>query len=163
MSQPSPPATSESQPERPPVPSTVKAAARLMYTGAAVMVASAVLLLLNLHALRDALAHSTGGQHDTPAQLHTLEVQYAAYNVISDVLFAAVWLWMAWVNRRGRRWGRNVASVLFGLSTLSLVSAAAQGGALAPLVIVPWAVGLGALIFLWRKPSTEYYEAMSRD
>jgi len=79
------------------------------------------------------------------------------------ILGIALWIWMAWANRGGRKWARIVATVFFGLDTLGLLSAIARPHAVLSLVltVLIWLVGLGAIVLMWNKESSAYYQAMS--
>ena len=74
-----------------------------------------------------------------------------------------LWLLMAWANKAGRTWARIVASVLFGLNTLFLLLGLARAHVSASIAfsLVVWLVGLGTIMLLWRKDSSEYFAAMS--
>ena len=52
-----------------------------------------------------------------------------------------------------------VATVLFGLDTLFLLLGVARAGAAAGTLvsILTWLIGLGAVIYLWRRDSSEYF------
>jgi hypothetical protein len=53
--------------------------------------------------------------------------------------------------------------VLFGLDTLFLLLGVARAGAAASSLvsILTWLIGLGAVILLWRKDSSDYFTAQS--
>jgi hypothetical protein len=88
--------------------------------------------------------------------------------LLSFVIGTGLWLWMAWANKRGRSWARITATVFFGLLT---------AGGLALLIVVLtgvffpaaglgwvafagyWLPGLGAVILLWQRSSSDYYTA----
>jgi hypothetical protein len=79
--------------------------------------------------------------------------------VIGGVIAVALWLWMAWANRRGRNWARIVSAVFFGINTLDLIVSFTQVHALAPVLVgvLVWLVGLGAIILLFSKESAPYF------
>ena len=87
--------------------------------------------------------------------------------VIGSVAFGLIgvglWVWMAVMNKAGKSWARIVATVLFLLNTLVLLLGVARGGAAASFLvsILTWLIGLGAIILLWRKDSSEYITAQS--
>jgi len=72
-------------------------------------------------------------------------------------------VWMALMNKAGKSWARIVATVLFGLDTLFLLLGVVRAGAAASSVvsILIWLIGLGTVILLWRKDSSEYFTAQS--
>jgi hypothetical protein len=97
----------------------------------------------------------------TPSQLHSAEVVLVAFSVISALIGVALWLWMARMNRVGKSWARVLGTVFFGLQTLLLVLGLGRAGAAAGslFAFVPWLIGLGAVVFLWRRESTDYFNA----
>jgi len=150
----SPPETS-----RPAPPGPVRAAVALMYTGAALMAIYLVTALLSINAQR-ALIRKVGSTL-TARQVHEILTFYVVSTVIFCLLAAGLWILMAWANRTGQRWGRTVASVLFGLNTLLLLLNVVRPTLTIALLfwILTWLVGLVALVLLWRKESSEYFAA----
>ena len=59
-----------------------------------------------------------------------------------------LWVWMAWANNKGRNWARIVASVLFGLNTISLLLSPGRASITIIFEILGWLVGLGAIVIL---------------
>ncbi len=144
----------EPEPERPAAPPAVQNAVKLMYVGAAVTTVQLVIFLVSIGTIRDAnkKAHSSL----TAAQLNNFIVSNIVYAVIS----VALWLWMARANSQGRNWARIVSSALFGLSTLELYAALNLPKTVVGLVflLLTWLAGLGAVILLWRKGSSEFFK-----
>jgi len=66
---------------------------------------------------------------------------------------------MAMMNKAGKSWARIAATVLFGLDTLLLLLGVARAGAAAGTLvsILTWLIGLGAVIYLWRKDASAYF------
>jgi len=161
MYQPYPSAGQAPGPARPEPPPSVVQAVRLMYAGAVVSGLSLVVGLATVSSLRTALHKSQPSL--TPAQLHNLETVFIVGSVVIGVVSIGLWVWMALTNKAGKAWGRIVASVLFGLNTLFLLVGVARAGAEAGTLasILTWLIGLGAIILLWRKESTEYFAAQS--
>jgi hypothetical protein len=87
---------------------------------------------------------------------------------LSFLIVTGLWLWMAWANKRGRSWARIMATVFFGILTaggLALLVMVLTGGFL-PAAGLAWAAflgywlpGLGAVILLWQRSSSDYYTA----
>jgi hypothetical protein len=92
----------------------------------------------------------------------------AIYNLLVTIILAAIWVLMARMNQQGRSWARITATALFVLWSIECF--ATIGGATAtPLVIIDlvlvflvWAIGLGALFFLWRPDSSDYFKSGGR-
>jgi hypothetical protein len=149
--------------ERPPAPSSIQNAVKLMYVGAALSALSFVIGLATIGSLKSAIIKASN-KPLTATQLHTAEVVGIATIVILGLIGIGLWIWMARANGRGKSWARIVAAVLFGLNTLGLLSAVARPNAIGTKIfdILSWIVGLGATFYLWRRESSEYYTAQSQ-
>lgn len=148
----------ESAPRRQP-PASVVMAVRFMFAGAVVSAISLIISLATIGNLRTVLH-----QRDpklTASQLHSLEGFLVGTAVITGIIGIGLWIWMALMNRAGKSWARIVGTVLFGIDTLFLLAGLVQAGAAAGALvsILTWLVGLGAVVFLWRRDSTEYFNA----
>lgn len=161
MYQPYPSAGQVPEPVRPGPPPSVVMAVRLMYTGAVVSAASLVVGLATVGSLRTALHKSDPSL--TSAQLHDLQTVVIVGSVAIGLISIGLWVWMALMNKAGKSWARIVATVLFGLDTVFLLLGLARAGAAAGTLvsILTWLIGLGAVIFLWRKDASEYFTAQS--
>jgi hypothetical protein len=140
-------------------------AVRLMYAGAVV---SALSLIVGLATVGSIRASIQAGLHKsnpkvTPAQVHHIEIIYVAGSVAFQVISIGLWVWMALTNKAGKSWARIVATVLFGLNSLSLLLGVASVGVAAGILVsvLTWLIGLGAIIFLWRREASEYFTAQS--
>ena len=161
MYQPYPSAGQAPEPARSEPPPSVVQAVRLMYAGAVVSAVSLVVGLATTGSLRTALHKSNPSL--TPSQLHTAQTALVVGSVIIGLIGIGLWVWMAVMNKAGKSWARIVASVLFGLDTLFLLLGVARAGAAASSLvsILIWLIGLGAVILLWRKESSEYFAEQS--
>jgi len=161
MYQPYPSAGQAPEPARPGPPPSVVMAVRLMYAGAVVSAVSLVVGLATVGSLRTALHKSQPTL--TPTQLHDLQTVVVVGSVFIGLISIGLWVWMALMNKAGKSWARIVATVLFGLDTLFLLLGLARAGAAASSLvsILIWLIGLGAVILLWRKDSSEYITAQS--
>jgi hypothetical protein len=85
--------------------------------------------------------------------------------VIGGIIAVLLWLWMAWKNGQGRSWARVVATVFGGLNLLStifsLTSPQADGLSIS-ISLINLVLAGAILVFLWRKESSAYYDAVSR-
>jgi hypothetical protein len=146
------------------VPAPVRKAVRFMLGGAGVTV------LAGLFSLIVAISDPNlinGGKKPTSNQLTGDIVQI----ILLTIVYCALWVLMARMNRSGRTWARIVASVLFALSTFSLYSSvnSLHGGQTVRvvdivsflLVVAEWLCGLGAVALLWRAESTAYFKSNS--
>jgi uncharacterized membrane protein (DUF2068 family) len=162
MSQPYPSSSQVPPAGRPKPPSSVMTAVRLMYAGAAVSAVSLIIGVATLSNLKTALR-----QHDpslTPAQANTLASAAIGFGVAVGVIGIGLWLWMAWASKAGKGWARVASSVFFGLDTLVLLYGLARGGAsVSDLTgIIPWLIGLAAVVTLWRPDASEYFSRAAR-
>ena len=132
-----------------------------MYAGAVVSAVSLVVGLTTVSSLRTALHKSRPSL--TPSQLHDLQTIVVVGSVAIGLISIGLWVWMALTNKAGKSWARIVATVLFGLDTLFLLLGVVRAGAAASSVvsILIWLIGLGTVILLWRKDSSEYFTAQS--
>ena len=158
MYQPYPSSGKPVEPERPAAPPSVLNAVKLMYVGAAVSTVSLVISLVSIGGTKDAIRKARPSL--TAAQVNQLNTFIIALAVVSGVIGVALWLWMARANSQGRNWARIVSSVLFGLATLDVFGVLSQPKTVIGLVfpVLIWLVGLGAVILLWRRDSTEFFK-----
>jgi hypothetical protein len=97
-------------------PRTVRAAIMLMYAGAALSAAGALLTLVSASHIRTVIAGRF--PRDTPLQVHDILMETMIIFIAPQVIAVALWAWMAWANGRGRNWARIVSAVLFGLDAV---------------------------------------------
>jgi hypothetical protein len=155
--QPYPTSGQEPEPQRPPTPSSVSAAVKLMYAGAALSLIELVVSLATVGSLKTAIINKY--PHYTSSQVHAAEVVIVGGVVVEAVIAIGLWLWMARANAAGRNYARITGSVLFGIYTLFLLVSLRRPEASVGLVfaILVWLAGLGAVIMLWRKDSSAYF------
>ena len=158
MYQPYPSSGKTVEPERPAAPPSVLKAVKLMYVGAAVSTVSLVISLVSISGTKEAIRKARPSL--SAAQVNQLNTFIIALAVVSGVIGVALWLWMARANSQGRNWARIVSTVLFGLATLDMFGVLSQPKTVLGLVfpVLTWLVGLGAVILLWRRDSTEFFK-----
>ena len=150
------------QPQQGPRPQSVQTAVILMYVGAGLSVISLIATLALSgrikNAVGKALRDAKTSKPLTAATIHTAENVYLVFAVAVLVIAVGLWLWMAWANGRGRGWARVVATVFFGLDTLLVLYSVSRtrGGTTLIFTGLEWLVGLVAIIFLWRRDTTQY-------
>ncbi len=157
MVQPYPSGGRMPEPVRPEPPASVVMAVRLMYAGAVVSALSLIVGLVTIGSLRASLHKAQPTL--TPTQLHDLQAVVVVGSIFIGLVSIGLWVWMAFMNKAGKPWARIVATVLFGLDTLFLLLGVARAGAAAGTLvsILTWLIGLGAVVYLWRKDSTAYF------
>ena len=145
---------------RPPVPQSITRAVQLMYAGAAASLIGIIIALTTLSSIKSQIVSKNPSLTTTQVN----NAQHVAIGVLiaSALIGAALWLWMAQSSKAGKNWARIVSTVLFAIETINVVagaSAISSGGASRIYSIVIWLIGLGAIIFLWQRSSTEYFKA----
>jgi len=155
--------------ERPPQPSTLRNAVRLMLAGAALALIGVIVTLAFSGKIKTAVTNaaikanktavSEGKARLTSAQIHSLANATIGVLVFLGIVGVLLWLWMAWANNRGRSWARIVATVLFALNTIALVLEVGRASVSIIVIAIGWLVGLGAVILLWNRQTTQYINA----
>jgi hypothetical protein len=131
-----------------------------MYAGAAASLIGIIIALTTLSSIKSQIISKNPSLTTTQVN----NAQHVAIGVLiaSGLIGAALWLWMAQSSKAGKNWARIVSTVLFAIQTINVVAGAAavaSGGASRIYSIVIWLIGLGAIIFLWQRSSTEYFKA----
>jgi hypothetical protein len=131
-----------------------------MYAGAAASLIGIIIALTTLSSIKSQIISKNPTL--TTTQVNNAEHVAIGILIASGLLGAALWLWMAQSSKAGKNWARIVSTVLFAIQTINVLagaSAVASGGASRIYSIVIWLIGLGAIIFLWQRSSTEYFKA----
>jgi hypothetical protein len=138
-------------------PYAVLNAVRLMYAGAVLEVLALIIALVTRGSLKSAILNRHPNY--TSAQLHTAEFARTFPLIIGALIAIGLWLWMAWVNGKGRSWARVVSAVFFGINTVDLLISFSLVHAAATLIIGPviWLVGLAAIVLIFSKGSGPFY------
>jgi hypothetical protein len=130
-----------------------------MYTGAALSAISLIVSVLSFHAIERAIRNASSTL--TAHQVHNDAIVAVTVVVVESLIAIGLWLLMAWGNKNGQNWARITATVLFGLNTLFLLIGFTRASVSASLAfsVLVWLVGLGAIVMLWRKESSQYFAA----
>lgn len=148
-------------------PETVSRAVRFMFAGAvASLVWGLYLIIVTVSSRSAALAANNSlstGKRMTPSQFNSAFTGIVIYYVALTLVFVALWMWMARMNRAGRNWARITASVLFAVWTYEAyrsITALSTWIVLGLMIIMLaiWGAGLGALYYLWRPESKAYFK-----
>lgn len=152
--------------ERPPQPSTLSNAVRLMWAGAALALISVIITLSFSSTIKtdvtkaaitaNKTAAREGKTQLTASQIHSLANATIGVLVFLGIIGVLLWVWMAWANNRGSSWARIVATVLFALNTISLVVEIGRASISLIFIALGWLVGLGAVVLLWNRRTSEY-------
>ena len=136
------------EPLRPPAPTPVRTAVKLMYAGAAVSAVYLIILLAIVIGDIKAVHASWNGHRLATAPSITL-------GIVPGLVVIALWLWMARANGQGRNWARILSTVLFGLATLQLLGN--HGVDQVFFAVLTWLTGLPAVWLLWRPASSAFF------
>jgi hypothetical protein len=138
-----------------PVPASLQTAVRLMYGGAAYALVWAIGTIV--------VGNSYISHHpsiDSSGSYRLGGVVVAA--IVASIIEIALWLVVARGCQRGRNGARITGTVLFGLHTLGVLGTlgAESGlGGIKVLTVIGWLIALGATVFLWQRPSTDFFRA----
>ena len=148
--------------QRPSAPNSVQTAVKLMYAGAALSLIELVVSLVTISSLKSAILKKFPNY--TSAQVHSAEVAIVVGVVIEAVIAIGLWLWMARANAAGRNYARITGTVLFVVYTLFLLLDLRRPSVGIGLVfsLLVWLAGLGAVIMLWRRESSDYFTPRAR-
>lgn len=145
---------------RPTVPHsarTVRAGVKLIYLAALAELATVIIIVATSAAVL-AYVHRT-----LPSSTHEAALSLTK-DEIAGPIAVVLMLWLAWAVGRRHHWARVVFAILFGLSTLSVIAALAEGAALiAPadfaggVLIVLFQ--LAAVVLIFNSQSAPYYQS----
>lgn len=136
-------------------PRMVAVAIRLMYAGAAVLLAGWISNVVTEGSVRSAMVRAV------PARWHLMLVHITTVEVVVPVIVVG-WLWLAWANGRGHDAARIALVAYFGLATLILIWMLGIGSAVyAPADLISlavlWLVQLSAIVLVFNKRSENYF------
>jgi hypothetical protein len=140
-----------------------------MWTGAALALLGTIISLAFSSKIKTAVTNaaiksnrtlsSEGKTTLTTSQIHTLANATLVILVVAGIIGILLWVWMAWANNRGSNWARIVATVLFALDTISFIFSINRASISIIFIALEWVVGLVAIVFLWRRDTTEFINA----
>jgi hypothetical protein len=155
--------------ERPPVPASVRTAARLMYVAMAVnvvAVAFAALFSVSKNSVRKAYPSLL------PSHVNLVLAELLVLVIVVGLASICCWPLVARFSQRGRNWARITGTALFALDTVRLVIGVSGGDSatikafvhvtvLVTCEIIIWLLALAAVVFLWRGTSTAFFKSAS--
>jgi serine/threonine protein kinase len=143
-----------------PLPDSMRNAIGLMYAGAAYALVYAIGVVIVASAI---IAKHPGETAARAASGHVTVGGVAALAVLLSLIEIAVWLGIARACRRGKSWARVTGTVLFGLHTLGFLGVLAAKhpgiGLTKVLTTLSWLIACGAVVFLWQRPSSAFFQA----
>lgn len=158
----------------PELPKTMRQAVALMLAGAVLSLLNFLVVIFAKSRIHDSFVTSNAKQAAAYAKDHTKAKPLSAadldraisqawvISMVSAAITVALWLVMAYTNKKGNSIARIVATVLCVLNVLLTVANLLGGFSGITFVanIVMLLVALGATYLLWRKPSSDYYAAV---
>lgn len=142
------------------LPGSMRRAVQFMLSGAAATAVWGIFSIVAVVASHDQLV-GANGRKLTSGEI----VGGAVDNLLFTIVLAAIWVLVARMNQRGRGWARITATVLFVVwslwcfLTIGGVAASALSVINVVLVLLIWAAGAGALFYLWRPDSSEFFQS----
>ena len=150
--------------ERPPAPPSVLRAVQVMYAGAAASLIGIVIDMTTLSSTKSEIIRRNPSL--TATQVSNAEHVAIGLFIVSGLLGAGLWIWVAQMCKAGRNWARIVGTVLFAIDTISVFAGAATvpgGGATRIYSILVWLIGLATVILLWQRASSDYFRSAPRN
>jgi hypothetical protein len=144
--------------QRPPVPPSIANAVRVMYAGAAASLIGIAIDILTVNATKAAIEKRS--PHMSVTQINSAQHALVAGSIVSGVIAAALWILIARQCQKGKSWARLTGTVLFAIATIDAVGAgiAPEAGLVKVWIGVIWLIGLFAVILLWRRSSTDFFQ-----
>lgn len=143
------------------VPPPIMAATRLMYLGA---LAGLIGLFAGIPAPDTIRENVHRSAPDNAEQVATFAVAGFWITVaVIGLVTTALWMFTARHTRRGQRWARITASVLFGIYTAFVVAATAgvanmqRGGLAMWISLATWLIGLAAVVLLYHSDTRDFW------
>jgi hypothetical protein len=159
MYQPYPTGAQMPEIQRPPVPSQVANAVKVMYVGAATSIIGIIIDILTVNATKTAIERRS--RHLTTSQLNASQHALIAGFIVGGLIGAVAWIIVARNCQGGKNWARITGTVLFAVVTIDTIVGltAPLAGAVKIWGVVVWLVGLAAVVLLWQPPSTQFFTA----
>jgi Protein kinase domain len=144
---------------RGPLPGSMRNAIGLMYAGAAYALVYAIGVIVVAGTIISKHPAATAARASSD---HLTVGGVAGLTVVLSVIEIALWLGIARACRAGQSWARVTGTVLFGLHTLGflgvLVNAHPGLGLVKVLSTLSWLIACGAVLFLWQRPSSAFFQ-----
>jgi hypothetical protein len=147
--------------QRSPLPPSVSNAVRVMYAGAAASLIGIVIDILTVNSTKAAIEKRS--PHLSVSQINSVQHALVAGSIVSGVIAAVLWILIAQKCKAGKNWARLTGTVLFAIATIDTLGAAIapEAGLVKIWIAVIWLLGLSAVVLLWRRSSTEFFQGMT--
>lgn len=149
--------------QRPPVPASVRYAARVMYAGAVVAVINAVVFVMTASATKGAI--EAKHPHLSASSVSTLTHIAVIFVAVVALIGAVLFVWIARSCVAGKNWTRITAMALLVLAALGTAYNLGPGVETTVNVIFTFLldlIGLAAVVLLWRRSSSAYFTFFKR-
>jgi hypothetical protein len=148
-------------PQRPETPTSVLNSVKLMYAGAGLSLISVIIGLVTIGSLKTAIEQANPSL--SSSQVSAVATASVAAVVVAGLLGVGLWIWIAQMCKAGKNWARITGTVLFGVDTLFLLISFTRSAAIAGRIpgLLIWLVGLGTVILLWQRQSTDYFKGQA--
>lgn len=143
-------------------PKSIDLAQKLMYVGAVLQVLGGLAGFAMRDTIRDQIAENDSSMSSD--QVDTAVTGGLVFAFILSLIFAAIWVVMAITNGKGKKWARIVATVLGVLNVVFTLLSFTQStsNSLSKIAsVISLILAIVILVLLWKRESTEYYEAKS--
>jgi len=144
--------------QRAAAPRSVLNAVKVMYVGAATSILGIIIDIVTVNATKSAIAKRS--PHLSESQVNSSQHVLVAGFILGGLIGAAAWIVIARSCHGGKNWARITGTALFGLATVDTLV-----GLTAPLAgpvkiwgLVTWLVGLVAVVLLWQRTSTAFFQ-----
>jgi hypothetical protein len=143
-------------------PQPVQLAVKLIFGVVALSVLSLVILFAQMGTIRDQVRAADAGLTD--AQIDAAVTTTVVVAVFFGLVFAALYLWLAFMIRRGANWARITLTVLFILGILfGLVGITGNSPAISKVIsVINLVLEIAILVLMWRRESSEYFALSSQ-
>ena len=143
-----------------PAPKEVIRATQLMIASVVIGVLGAIITFASGDAIKDSIRQ--GDPTLTQDQVNSAYSLIVGTAVVFGLVFAVLYLLLAWQVRKGKNWARIVTWVLAGLGVLGgLLGLFGDGTGLEKaLNVVQLLIAIGIIVLLTRRPANEYFAAM---
>lgn len=149
-------------------PRSLRYAVWFMYLGALLSLIDIFIGAAAKNSVLDTARQQALDRGDAPADvdqaISTLSTAYTWTVIGVGIIATLLWVWMAWANSKGHKWARVVATILFAINTIGVISALVSQQTTAVylwMTIITWLVGLVALYLLWSREASAYIERIS--
>jgi hypothetical protein len=143
--------------QRPPTPTSVRNAVKVMYAGVAASLIGIIIGLTTLSATKRAIEQQF--PQLTASQVNGQATTFVAAWVVGGLVSAGLWIFIARACNSGKGWARITGTVLLGIATVE-----GLGSLVVPEAVlvkgfwlVIWLVGLGAVVLLWQGSSSAFF------